>query len=178
MKIEYGKLKFEYRICWNCKGKKEVTRYKQCPNYNKKMYGKICIHCGSKNKHSHTTILKNPEYIITCPNCDGQGIKLENRCDDMTKTERINWLKNVTFKFVENQIKTFNDSYIGHGNLCGTTDYADHRQDRGIIEKIKNRLLNDTMLQYIGIIKEGKLADIVYCKGQRGGYTAIAGWSK
>jgi len=178
MKIENGKIKYEYRTCWNCEGKKEVTRYKQCPDYYKKMYGKTCVHCGSKSKNSHTTILKNPEYIITCPNCNGQGIRLENSCDSMTKAERINWFENVTFQFVENQEKTFNDSYIGMGNLCGTTDYKDHRQDRGIIEKIKNRLLNDCILQYIKIIKDGKLANVVYCKGQLGGYTAIAGYEK
>ena len=96
----------------------------------------------------------------------------------MTKTERIKWFENVTFKFVENQKMTFNDSYIGIDNLCGMTDYADHRQDRSVIEKVKNQLLNDCTLQYTKIIKEGKLADTVYVKGQYGGYSAIAGWNK
>lgn len=175
MKVENEKIKYENRTCWDCEGKKIVTRYKFCPDSYKKMYGKTCIHCGSKSKHSHTAILKNPEYIITCPTCNGQGIRLENSCDSMSENERINWLKNVTFEFLNNQKKTFNDSYIGIGNICGMTDYKDHRQDKNIIELIKKQILNDSMLQYTKIIKNGKLANVIYCKGQLGGYSAITG---
>jgi len=173
MKIENGKIKYEYRTCWDCEGKKTVVRNRLCPNWGKKTYRKKCPVCGGIGKNGHKTI---GQYTKVCDTCNGEGVRLENSCDSMTKAERINWLENVTFKFVENQKKTFNDSYIGIGNLCGITDYTDHRHDKGIVEKIKSQLLNDTTLQYTKIIKNGKLCNVVYCKGQYGGYTAVAGY--
>ena len=172
MKIVNEKIIYEYRICWDCEGKKEVIRHKLCENWGKKTYRKKCPICGGRGRNGHKT---TGQYTKICQTCQGRGIRLENNCDTMNKEEIQNWLENVSFKFLENQKKTFNDSYIGIGNIVGLTDYIDHRHDKSIVEKIKQDILKGSLLQYIKIIKNGKLANVIYCKGQNGGYSAVAG---
>lgn len=119
MKIENNKIIFEVVQCWNCKGSGKDKHYKRCPNDNKKTYGKKCEHCGATNKHSHKSIGYD---IIDCNLCKGSGKRLENRFDFVPK-DIIDSL-DITEVVKVNRNSTFNESYLGLGQIYGCSDYG------------------------------------------------------
>src|SRR5260221_13552648 len=80
MKIEKGKLILEIITCWDCQGKREVTRFDLCPHNNKQVrkFGGKCPRCGAKNKYSHTTVGQHQE---PCHTCEAKGSRTETLYD-------------------------------------------------------------------------------------------------
>ncbi len=179
MRIENDKIVFEIVECWDCKGTGKSARYAPCVNNGKKMKGRKCIYCGSRNQHDHKhdTV---PHYI-TCTVCNGVGTRLENRFDSITQ-EIMDWmLLNLNFHFKGNLQQDVNldnkfilDCYSGVNSFSGSQDYIDHRQDNvdAVLELVKKgaktRLLQ--ALNYIDT-DNNLITDIVYY-GYCGGYEA------
>ncbi len=180
MRIENGKIMFEVVECWDCKGSGKSARYAPCVNNGKKMKGRACIYCGSRNKydHKHST---TPHYV-TCTTCGGKGQRQEDRFDRIT-FEMMTWmLSNLNFIFkgnlpqdVDLDMKFISDCYSGHNSFAGAQDYIDHRRDNAetILALVKKDANKWHLLQALNYIdKENNLiTDIVYY-GYRGGYEA------
>jgi hypothetical protein len=125
MKIVNGKLEFDTVVCWDCRGKKEVTRYNLCPhNYKQvRQFGGKCPCCGAKNKHSHKTVGQRQE---PCHICEAKGERVQNAYEMMTVTEWASLLPHFNFTVIRgSRSANFNESYLGIGILYGITDYTD-----------------------------------------------------
>lgn len=110
-KIEFGK-----RHCWQCDGTGEYKKFSSCSKYGRpvnKFAGRVCPECGSKNKHSHS--VRMSFEIVECHRCNGTG------------QEQMNLFSSLDFTPIQDQFvyelfvgkMTFNDQYIGLGNISG-----------------------------------------------------------
>jgi hypothetical protein len=117
MKLIDGKLTFDVVTCWDCKGTREVKRYRLCSRYGKPTRGYKC-ECGAKNRHSHQAV---GSYMTACTTCEGKGTRTENRFDTLP-SEIFHALPIALVD--KNYRQNFSDSYLGIGLVGGSTDYG------------------------------------------------------
>lgn len=157
MKIENGKLILEQVTCWDCDGKKEVTRHDLCPyNYRPvNMHpGRVCPKCGAKNKHSHQTIGSHKE---PCHTCNAQGVRMETLYDRPSKEAWAKMYPQFRFHIVSgNRGGNFNEQYLGLGLFGGLTDYRDWTgaTPDEVKAEMDEHIGTDTMRQAIGYVNE------------------------
>lgn len=179
MRIQNGKIIFEVVECWDCTGTGQSARYAPCVNNNKKMKGKKCIYCGSRNKYGHkySTI---PTYV-PCTICAGTGKRQEDKCDGITPEIMEYLLTHLNFIFKGNLKQEVDldkqfvyEIYSGVNSFAGSQDYVDHRNDNAetllamIKQNAKGRLLQ--ALNYID--KDNNIIKDILYYGYRGGYSA------
>lgn len=137
MKIVNGKAVFEKVTCWECEGTGKVTRYKVCPNLDKRM-SKSCSTCGkTKEEHSHKFLYS---YQEKCSTCGGEGTRTENRFDN-DKDLVIQTLPLELGKKTSNGM-TFVERCLGFGLVASATDYGRHWKlsDEEFLGMIKKEL--------------------------------------
>ncbi len=125
MNIENGKLILEEVQCWDCEGKKEVTRFDSCPHDREQVrkFGGKCPCCGAKNKHSHKTVGQHQEV---CHICEGKGTRREDLYDIISSDTWAKLLPHFRFTVARaGRGANFNEGYLGIGILYGITDYTD-----------------------------------------------------
>jgi hypothetical protein len=160
MKIVNGNLVLEQVTCWDCDGKKEVTRFDLCPhNYKQvRQFGGKCPHCGAKNKYSHKTVGQHQE---PCHTCEAKGVRTETPYDIIKTDDWKAIVPQFRFKVVRgNRRADFNESYLGIGILWGVTDYIDWTQKtdaEAIAAATKIESMGNKPAQAVGLVKKDTL---------------------
>lgn len=167
MKLKNNNLVFEVVNCWHCQGKGTFEYGTFCPNYNKKMYGKVCKYCGSKSQHGHKVTGKE---IKECDICKGTGKVQETESDFLPKEI---W-QNLTFKVTREQRNlTLGESLLALNLVYSCTDYgrAWKETDENLIDSVKN---DQGSHQVNKIYKDGNLCNYINIILTQNGYTVVA----
>lgn len=153
-----------------------VARMLNCPNDKKKMKGKTCEVCGTKNRYHH--YIQNGFKV--CDRCEGTGLIQEDKFHSPSQEVVDYMINHLEFKlWKDEKQKEKCESMDGEGGflvgmytqLFGCTDYSDHRNDS--LEALKNAVKKnlDTSHQLIHYLKnENELKKTCLLLGYNGGY--------
>ena len=125
------KVIFEEVPCWNCKGTKMTERGILCPEWNRKVRGRLgghCPHCGSKSRYQHQVV---GHETVECYYCSGTGKQMETSISYITE----NIYSHLTYrvyreieiaKEADRIMRLGNDEFANllRKNIGGCTDYG------------------------------------------------------
>ena len=113
------KVTFGTQVCHQCNGAGRFDYGVACPNYGRKMHGKHCKYCGSRNQFDHKMI--GTENRV-CGRCNGKGY-LE--VDNFSFCDASSLIPFITVTVMHaNRGETLNEGFLGIGLLAGCTDYG------------------------------------------------------
>lgn len=172
------KVVFREIQCWSCNGSGLATEHILCPRWGKAQRGKVCVHCGSKSKSHNTVGTKEKQ----CHICNGVGAYTATLYDHLDLSPLAEYIRfTMDSKTSE---PTFNESYLGFGLLCGTTDYGAYikrnRNNRdAIFADIKERIVKEISHRQSGNVlsHDGYLVREIAIITNPSGWSAIAGGS-
>lgn len=159
----------------------KVKNYPSCPHYGKvvnKFQNRRCPVCGCKNKNSHGRLPDadgNPTVVmVDCYTCKGTGTETPNHyttLDFHIIAEHFKW---EIFKGRQ----TFNDAYLGIGNVGGIQGYTEGKYST--VEQCKAEFEAGSMGGFNSqagnfVSEDGKISDAIYFKtyGNGCGFTAM-----
>lgn len=141
--VETREITFTTKTCWDCKGNTVVERGILCPRYGKKVAGlpgRVCEHCGAKNKDSHKVV---DTETRNCGTCNATGILDCNPYSSLDYSPLIQFINIVTMDGLRSA--TLNESYLGMGIIGGVTDYGRYLEETGRdMEKIMAHIRAET----------------------------------
>lgn len=117
------KIIFEEVPCWNCKGTKITERGILCPEWNRKVRGRLggsCPHCGSKSKYRHQAI---GYEMVECYYCSGTGKQMETSNSYITENIYSSLIYRV-YRDIDETIDVAMLDVSRRCNIGGCTDYG------------------------------------------------------
>lgn len=160
---------FDIVECWDCHGRKEVTRFDLCPRWGKANNtepGRKCSGCGATRKDGHRTVGQHQE---SCKACNGEGTRLENRYDHDTS----GFWKTLPMRvFRSDYPQSAMEQYLGVG-LCSVMDYGRHKDltDEALIEKVKSGILAPQYCTYVNAQNIVAVEIVILCNNN--GYSVL-----
>jgi Zn ribbon nucleic-acid-binding protein len=143
------KVIFESVPCWNCNGNKTYESNILCPEWNRKVRGRLggrCPHCGSTNRHRHQIIGHEP---VECYYCSGTGQIMET--NNSYLTDNVYEVFNYRVYREKDDVgsgsrEVIDKAMIGNGiyggsgkNIGGCTDYgaSEQKTDEEVVESVR-----------------------------------------
>jgi hypothetical protein len=136
MKIVEGRMVYEPRACYSCDGAGSRDYNVLCPLWNSpvtKYPGRVCPHCGTKNRHGHKTVGTEHRQ---CDSCRGIGHPMETAYDSVPAAIVAAIPVRV---YRSNRPQTWMEAHLAVGCLVSITDYGRYKSltDTELAAKVK-----------------------------------------